>query len=46
MTYDLTINDKLAILVFGHTLNDAAGLAVAASVQRYIRNTRRFVSPN
>ena len=35
----LTVNDKLAILVFGHNLNNATGLAVAASVQKYIRNT-------
>ena len=41
----LTVNDKLAILVFGHNLNNATGLAVAASVQKYIRNTKRFVSP-
>ena len=41
----LTINDKLGILVFGRNLNNAAGLAVVASVQKYIRNTKRFISP-
>ena len=30
------------ILIHGKTLNDAAGLAVAIAVQRYIKNSGRF----
>ena len=41
----LTLNDKLAVLVFGHKLNKATGLAVAAAIQTYIRKTKRFGCP-
>ena len=38
----LSMTDKLAIILHGRTLDDATGLAVAASVQRFIRKTKRF----
>ena len=38
----LTLSDKLDIILHGLNLNKTVGLAVAASVQKYIRNTQRF----
>ena len=39
---ELTLSDKLDIILHGLNLNKTVGLAVAASVQKYIRNTQRF----
>ena len=38
----LTVNEKLAVLLLGRNLNKTAGLAVAACVQKFIRNSKRF----
>ena len=40
--HNLRVKDKLAIILHGRSLNNAAGLAVASSVQKFIRNTKRF----
>ena len=41
--YDkLDTDDKLDIILFGRTLNDAACLGVALCVQKFIRRTKRF----
>ena len=40
----LPVNEKLAILLHGRSLNKTAGLVVAACVQNFIRNTKRFSS--
>ena len=41
--YDtLSVDDKIAILLNGRSLDKTAGRTVAACVQRYIRNTKRF----
>ena len=38
----LSVNEKLDILLHGRNLNKTAGLVVAACVQKFIRNTKRF----
>ena len=40
--HKLGVKEKLAIILHGRSLNNAAGLAVASSVQKFIRNTKRF----
>ena len=38
----LSVNDKINVLLHGHSLDKNSGLIVAACVQKFIRNTKRF----
>ena len=38
----LNVHAKLALLLCGHSLGTAAGLAVASAVQKFIKHTNRF----
>ena len=40
----MSMNGKLAVILHGRGLDNAAGLAVATSVQKFIRETKRFDS--